>query len=394
MAARAHDLAIGLVTAADPRDPAAFSGCPASLLGGMTEVAGTTIALNGALPLRTQNAASLLGALGNVRPGDLRAPRAALARTMPASWLFGRPAVVARSARVRAQLRGRALDGCVSLGTEVLLPRGLPVVTYQDSTLVQARDSYPWPHLGAPNERELERWVAHQREAYRGAIACCTRSHWAADSIVADYGIPREKVHVVGIGRHHDVVPPTTRDWSVPRFLFVGFDWERKNGPMLVRAFAEVRRRHPDAELDLVGGHPPVDAPGVIGHGSISLGDAAGAERLADLYRRATCFVMVSVHEPAGAVYAEAAAAGIPSIGTTNGGSATIIGAGGVLVDPRDERALTATMVRLCDADVARELGARAADHAQQLTWERVAQRLVRALGIADGDDDRLAAFL
>ena len=155
---------------------------------------------------------------------------------------------------------------------------------------------------------------------------------------MADYGIAREKVHVVGIGRNHDVPVPEQRDWETPRFLFVGFDWTRKNGPMMVDAFAEVRREHPAAELHVVGGHPPLDAPGVTGHGLMSLGNPHDTEILGQLYRRATCFVLVSLHEPSATAYAEAAGAGLPSIGTTNGGSATIIGPGGVLVDPTDPR--------------------------------------------------------
>ena len=126
---------------------------------------------------------------------------------------------------------------------------------------------------------------------------------------------------------------------------------------MMVDAFAEVRREHPAAELHVVGGHPPLDAPGVIGHGFLSLGDPGDAARLAELYRRATCFVMASLHEPAGIANAEAAAAGLPCIGTTNGGSATVIGPGGVLVDPADPRALTQAMLHLADPDVARRLG-------------------------------------
>ncbi len=45
---------------------------------------------------------------------------------------------------------------------------------------------------------------------------------------------------------------------------------------------------------------------------------------------------MPSLHEAAGIVYVEAGGAGVPSIGTTNGGTATMIGPGGIVVDPLD----------------------------------------------------------
>lgn len=395
MTRRMDELSVALATPADPRDPGAYSGWPASLMGGLGEVTGRVVGLNGSLPERVHLTASLLGALPRLQPGDLLSPRGVLGRTMPASAFLGRPVVWARSARLRAGLRRSGpVDGCVTLGTELSLPRDLPIVTYQDSTLLQARRSYPWPYLGEITDRDVALFAERQRAVYRSVTACCTSSHWAADSIVADYGISREKVHVVGIGRNHDVPAPGDRDWATPRFLFVGFDWVRKNGDAMARSFAEVRRKHPGAELHLVGGHPPLDEAGVTGHGVISLGDREGAERLADLYRRATCFVMPSLHEPSATAYAEAAASGLPCIGTTDGGSATIIGPGGVLVDPRDPRALTEAMLHVSDPVVARHLGALATAHAEQLTWPKVAERLIRAMALPDCDLNGHAQFL
>jgi glycosyltransferase involved in cell wall biosynthesis len=391
----AGSLALALASPSDPRERGAYSGWPASLLDGLERVVGTAIGLDGSLPARLELAATLAGVVPRLRPRDLAAPRAAVRAAMPSAWFLGRPVILARSARVRRALRRAGpLDGCVLFGTELSLPRTLPTVTFQDSTIIQARRSYPWPYLGTPTERETARAAERQRTVYRAARACCTSSQWAADSIVGDYGIPREKVHVVGIGRNHDVAAPAARDWAAPRFLFVGLDWTRKNGPMTVEAFAEVRRRHPGARLDLVGGHPPIAAPGVTGHGVLSLDDPADRERLAALYRGATCFVMPSRHEPSATAYAEAAAAGLPCIGTTDGGSATVIGPGGVLVDPADPRGLAQAMLRLADPGTARRLGALAAEHAERLTWEKVAERLVRALAPPGCDTARLAAFL
>ena len=78
---------------------------------------------------------------------------------------------------------------------------------------------------------------------------------------------------MVGIGRNHTVVEPS-RDWMKPRFLFVGGDWQRKNGDAVLRAFDRLRSRIPGARLDLVGNHPEVSMEGVYGHGWLSLADA------------------------------------------------------------------------------------------------------------------------
>jgi glycosyltransferase involved in cell wall biosynthesis len=117
-------------------------------------------------------------------------------------------------------------------------------------------------------------------------------------------------------------------------------------------------------------------------------------ERMALLYREATAFVMPSVHEPAGIVYAEAGGAGLASIGTTDGGAATMIGPGGILVDPRDDAQIFAAMDRLADPDTARRLGELALRHSTLLTWPKVAERLVRALDVPGVDTSGLAEFL
>ena len=148
----------------------------------------------------------------------------------------------------------------------------------------------------------------------------------------------------------------------------------------MLEAFAKVRERVPEATLDLVGRHPRVALEGVHGHGILALDDPADRAMLTSLYAQATAFVMPSLHEPAGTVHVEAAAAGIPSIGTRNGGAATCIGEAGYVVDPASRDELFEAMLELCDADTAARLGALGREHARQFTWSKVAERLVRAL--------------
>ena len=162
----------------------------------------------------------------------------------------------------------------------------------------------------------------------------------------------------------------------------------------MLAAFAQVREQHPDAQLDLVGGHPPIAQPGVVAHGRLSLARAEDRERIKGLYRTATAFVMPSLHEPAGLVYIEAGGAGVPSIGTTNGGAATMIGPGGILVDPLAPDQIYAAMLALAEPNRARRLGELAYEHSKLFTWHKVAERLIRAIGLRDVDVSGLAEFL
>jgi glycosyltransferase involved in cell wall biosynthesis len=245
-------------------------------------------------------------------------------------------------------------------------------------TVAQTR-IYDYAGWEAISPRGFEARLARQRQAYRQAVGCCVATDWAARSIVDDYGIDPAKVHVVGIGRNH-TPPQADRDWSVPRALFVGRDWEGKNGPAVLRAFARLRATHPEARLDVVGAHPPLSAPGVTGHGVLALGDPDQHRRLEQLFAEATVFVMPSLAEAAGIAYIEAGAAGVPSIGTSAGGPASIIGDGGLVVDPTDDDALVAAMLRLADPATAARMGERARRRSALFTWDQVARRLVGAL--------------
>jgi glycosyltransferase involved in cell wall biosynthesis len=239
--------------------------------------------------------------------------------------------------------------------------------------------SFGYPYA---TKRQLEWVVRRQVALYKGAYAVCVSSRWAADSIVRDHGIAARKVHVVGNGRNADAPPPADRDWSTPRFLFIGRHWKRKNGDAVVRAFARVRMEFPDARLDIVGGHPPLDVEGVTGHGHVAVSQPEGRARIEGLFSAATCFVVPSLLEPFGLVYVEAAAAGIASIGTTNGGTSDSIGEGGILVDPHDDEAIYKAMLEMCDPDRARRLGEVARERAPLFTWPAFGQRILRSLDL------------
>jgi glycosyltransferase involved in cell wall biosynthesis len=387
-------LRVGLADSLDPRDPQVGSGASASLLEALEGVVADAVPLSGELPLRLGRLAHLSSVAARMRPGDLRDPRGAAKRVHSAAML-GRPTIAARNRLLRRRLAAAwPLDGVVQRCSDMLLPPSVRVVTLEDSTVLQALRAYPWPHLQALSARELRRYAERQRKVYESAVACCGATHWVADSIVEDYGIPPERVFTVGLGQNHETTGPAPRDWSTPRYLFVGKRWLHKNGPAVLTAFARVRERYPDARLDVVGDHPRLDAPGVVGHGLLSLLDPADQERLAALYRSATVFVMPSLHEAAGIVYVEAGGAGVPSIGTTNGGTATMIGPGGVVVDPLDGERIFAAMLRLADPETARRMGELAHRHSTLFTWRKVAERLIRALAIPGLDTSGLADFL
>lgn len=355
------------------------------------------------IPVHLTEALRALGV--DVRPGSVRLPAPVRAVVLAPLWLVAvlrsalwlrrpRPKVAWRTAHLHplyarllgpvARRRAAGADAVIMLGAGYRAPEGAPFITYEDMTVRQVNQhlSLDWRLL---SDQAIDARRRIQASCYAVSHACCVTSAWAAESIISEYHVDPARVFVVGIGSRYPV-SPVDRDWSTPRFLFVGMDWRRKNGDAIVRAFRAVRAAHPTAELHLVGRHPPVGEQGVIEHGELRLDVAADNERLSRLYAMATCYVMPSVREPSAMAYLEAAAYGVPSIGTRIGGSVELIGDGGVVVDPHDDRELVAAMLRLCDPVVARTLGRRAQENVRDAGWEDVARRLLGALGLEEFD--------
>jgi glycosyltransferase involved in cell wall biosynthesis len=367
---------IGVAFPGNPSQKATWSGIPASLMGGL-EAAGVE-----PVPIGIEPPAPLLAVGTNAVAAAYLRPqrdlRAAVKNARQAARASASLAAVTSWAVPSALRRAGRLDGVIQIGTGYTLRSEAPVVTYEDMTIPQTR-THPYAGWDLLTRRSFDSRMARQRRAYEMAAGCCLTSPWAAESVLGDYGIATEKVHVVGIGCNH-VAPQIEREWGTPRFLFVGLDWERKNGPGLLRAFARLRDELPAACLDLVGGHPPVDQAGVTGHGVLRLDLPEQHNRLEQLFAAATCFVMPSHSEASAIAYVEAATAGLPSIGTSAGGSGYLIGEGGLVVDPADDEALLAAMRRLADPETAAAMGAVAKERSRLFSWEAVAARILATL--------------
>lgn len=386
--ASGRSLRLGVAYPGDPNEAGTWSGTPASLGNALRDLGAKIEPLRAeASPAMETLVAHALTLLRLPRtPGTSLRERARVSRTI--ALYTGREMSALRTRALRRHVqRAMPLDGVIQIGTAYAVPNTVRVATFEDMTVEQAL-SLPYPEWRGLSAREQASAVERGRRAYVQAAACCFTTRWAADSAINDYGVPAEKTHVVGVGRNH-TPRPVARDWDTPRFIFVGGDWKRKNGDAVVRCFLRLREAVPSAHLDLIGSHPTVDAEGITGHGWLSLSDASARAKLDGLFERATCFVMPSLCEPSAISYVEAAAAGIPSIGSTVGGSAELIGEGGCVVDPSDEAALYDAMLRFADGEKARAAGARALARADFFTWAEVARRILTALAPPDADTRR-----
>jgi glycosyltransferase involved in cell wall biosynthesis len=236
--------------------------------------------------------------------------------------------------------------------------------------------------------KEWDSWTAFQedelgyeteRRLYREAAQIFTMPSAPAKSLVEDYGVPPERITVVGAGVNIDPLPPEATAQGDPTILFIGRDYRRKGGDRLIEAFRAVRVRVPSARLVVVG---TKEAPAE--QGVEVLGEVLDRRRIARLYTSASVFCLPSRHEPTGMSLFEAMAHGLPCVGTTVGGipEAVADGETGLLVPPDDSGNLADALIRLLeDPAYARRLGEAGRERVErELTWDRVIDRMTPAL--------------
>jgi glycosyltransferase involved in cell wall biosynthesis len=293
-----------------------------------------------------------------------------------------------RSARIARKLASRRdrIDAVLQFGA-VFDSRWLagvpPSVIYTDYTARLAADR---PLAGRAPAR-LAHWMRLEKRCYSRARFVCARSEMVRGSLIRHYDVPREKIRVVGGGANLPVLPalPPRDPGSPPTVLFIGRDFERKGGDLVLRAFASVRQRLPQARL-LFATRRPIP-PGFPTTGVVRVSPDWDRARVLDLYANSDLLVLPARLETWGDVLIEAMSHGLPCVGVRGEPMEEIIdhGATGLLVEPEDVEALSESILRLLtDLELRRNLGGRARHTVErQFTWDHVTHRLIPALAQA-----------
>jgi glycosyltransferase involved in cell wall biosynthesis len=194
---------------------------------------------------------------------------------------------------------------------------------------------------------------------------------------------------------------PRPRDRRSQVVVFsAGMFYERKGFPLLIEAFADATRGRSDAHLRIAGDGP---ARAAIEAAIRRLGLQERVHLLGLLPHRdvlqemvwADAFALVGWDEPFGVVFAEALAAGCPTIMASDSGAAEVVqhGVHCLLVSPRDVRAAAdALRSVLQDRALAKRLGAAGrALWSSRLTWDVNATALVSLFREAAEEEGRHA---
>ncbi|MDL5050786.1 glycosyltransferase family 4 protein [Oscillatoria amoena NRMC-F 0135] len=236
----------------------------------------------------------------------------------------------------------------VGLTLPTKIPASLPLAVCLDATFAQLRRT-PWFY---PNR--LARLFQHftvgqllEQEArlFERANLLLPWSQAAAHSLRDDYGIAPQKIQVLPPSldlAKFDAAARTstpTRDAAapdLPRILFLGGDFRRKGGPLLVECFRKYFAGK--ATLDIVTQTAAPESPGVRVWKDVP----AQSSTWFELWRRADLFVFPSLLETFGIVLLEAHAFRVPVIARATGAAPELLerGAAGWLLERLTENTL------------------------------------------------------
>jgi glycosyltransferase involved in cell wall biosynthesis len=318
-----------LAAVGDSNDPRTWSGIPYHFLQA-SRAAGL---IQEGLPLSVQ------GARWRLRRWAWNSFRVALG-DRKGGYQYSVPFLETLWAPHTARLGGGSVFNCFQLFPPSIVADGsIEKWFYIDQTLTQLFDHYG---LRASIGRKIAAdAVARERQGYLSAEGIIAHSRWAAHSVIEDYGVPDERVHVVNPGANLDLASydrwestEITRradgrndgstDHAV-RFVSVGKDWRRKGLDRLLAAFALARKQTPDIVLQIIGCEREAlpselrDTPGVEWAGFVDKG------RDPDAFVRqvASCDVgcLLSRAEAGGIALREFHALGLAVLCTSAGGA-------------------------------------------------------------------------
>jgi glycosyltransferase involved in cell wall biosynthesis len=257
---------------------------------------------------------------------------------------------------------------------------GFPYLLYCDSNVrvAQTGAATGFSSTSRLTASEVDRIAAREQTVYDGALAVFTLSEHLRRSFLTDFRLSPDRVITVGAGPNFDVsaLPERlARSGLPPTVLFVGGEFHRKGGDLLLRAFRVVRERIPDARLIVIGPRDlKIDQPGVECLGFLRKDRKEELGKLLRAYEEAHVFCLPTRFEPFGIAYLEAMFYSLPCVGPDAWAVPEMVrdGETGYTFPPEDVGALTDRLLRLLEhPDEAFQLGVAGRRYAEsRFTWQ------------------------
>ena len=232
------------------------------------------------------------------------------------------------SKKLESDLRKNPVDVLFVSGSPQLisyLKTDIPIIYMTDATFQQIQGYYTYfSNLAGFNIRQ---GIALDKKAFQNARHCMLASDWNKTSAINDYSIDAHKISVVPCGANLDMIPGANdlQPYLRTQFdiVFLGVDWDRKGGDIVLETFRLLQKRAMDVQLYIIGCIPPTDVRNekdIIVIPFLDKNKEEDSNQLDKIFSEAAILFLPTRAECAGIVFSEAAAYGIPSITTDTGG--------------------------------------------------------------------------
>jgi glycosyltransferase involved in cell wall biosynthesis len=206
-------------------------------------------------------------------------------------------------------------------------------------------------------------------------------------SVISEYGVSPERVLCVYSGPNIDISPEhdVTEDSEITKILFVGVDWFRKGGDLLVDAFTKLRDDNPALQLTIVGCVPP-GTEKLNAH--INVAGRVPIQDVGRYFQESDIFCMPTRLEPFGIVFIEAMAYRLPIVATRTGALPDLVedNVNGILVESENVDSLVNALRTMIDhPELRQEMGRNGHQrYLESFNWPTVYSR-IRNRVAADG---------
>ena len=282
------------------------------------------------------------------------------------------------------------LDTILEIG-DISIIKNIPFYIYQDLSLdliirYLKENNKPISGFELFNLNDLYKRREWQFKIYEKCSGIFTASKWLAKSLVMDTGLPSKKVHVVHAGAN--IIPDKInypllgKNKKETIILFIGRDFFRKGGDIVVEAFKILKEKYSSNLKLIIIGQKYWPLNGEIPDGVVFLGDTRG-EIIRKYYMTADLFCMPSRFEAFGIVFAEALSFGVPCIGRKLCAMPEIVkpGINGYLIDNENPENLAELMVKVLeDGDMKFKVKKLSNNYRGYYSWNRVASDMVKIM--------------
>ena len=245
------------------------------------------------------------------------------------------------------------------------------------NVLLEERQLFPGLDSQSASKAKVEAGILRDQEKWRIVDRILVPSKHCFDSCI-ELGVDADKLRIVPYGVEEEWLHLPSQP-EPGRVLFVGQVGLRKGSHYLAEATRLLKDRGFHGEIRAVG---PllVDVQSPLFHGPHYIGQVPRA-LIYQEFCKADVFVLPTLADSFGLVHLEALACGVPVITTNNCGSVVRDGREGFIIPIRDPETLANRIELLVnDRALRQQMSENAKRRAQDFTWDKYRERLLKAI--------------